>query len=230
MSRIYTIIIILTLVACRKNIEQKEPYFKFDSVGEQLLSGIKLNDTIKFAGSNGSNRQYKVIRIEPLKQTVEDCSWNFGTCVTYYYFDFLKIYFIRTDTIPPPPNSPLTASLTKQMQLPLNIDKKNIPKDVQAKAHVFGLLVDFNAIPAPGPVWTSPYITYPDFYQPVTFTTYSNAVRTFSEVVIIKSGNNSVYIVPLYGSQYTVNEVWFDKKYGVVFFKDVFGNSWSRTN
>lgn len=116
------------------------------------------------------------------------------------------------------------------MQLPLDVDKKNIPKDVQAKAHVFGGFVDFNAFPSPGPVWTSPYITYPDFYQPLSLTTYSNAVRTYTEVVIIKSGNNSVYVDPLYGTQYTVNEVWFDKKYGVVFFKDVFGNSWSRTN
>jgi hypothetical protein len=230
MIRLYSIFILLTLVACRKNIEPKEPYFKFDRMGEQLLSGINLNDTIKFAGSNGSNRQYRVFKIEPVKQTVQDCSWNTGYCITYYYYDFLKIYFIRTDTIPPSPNSPLTASLTKQMQLPLDIDKKKIPKDVQAKAHVFGGLVDFNAKPAPEPVWISPYIIYPDFYQPITLTTYTNAVRTYTEVVIIKSGNNSVYVDPLNGTQYTVNEVWFDKKYGMVFFKDVFGNSWSRTN
>ncbi|MEO5946686.1 MAG: hypothetical protein ABIP79_07690 [Chitinophagaceae bacterium] len=200
MSRIYLIIIILTVVSCRKDIEPTELYFKFDIVGEQLLSEIKLHDTLKFAGSNGSNREYRVFKIEPVKQSVQDCSWNFGTCVTYYYFDFLKIYFKRTDTIPPPPNSPLTASLTKQMQLPFNVDKKNIPKGVQAKALVYGGLVDFNAIPSPGPVWTAPYITYPDYYQPLNFISYSNVVRTYSEVVVIKSGNNSVYFDPLYGS------------------------------
>ena len=220
----------MTLFSCRKNIEPKEPYFKFDSVGEELLSGLNFNDTLKFAGSNGSFRNYRIFKIEPVKQTVQDCSWNVGTCVTYYYFDFLRIYFIRTDTIPPPPNSPLTASLTKQMQLPLNVDKKNIPKDVQAKALVYGGLVDFNAVPTSGPGWSAPYITYPDYYQPFNFTTYSNSVRTYTEVAIIKSGNNSVNVDPISGRTYTVNEIWFDKKYGLVFFKDVFGNSWSRTN
>ncbi len=47
----------MTLVACRKDIEPREPYFKFDTIGEQLLSGLKVNDTLQFVGSNGSIRQ-----------------------------------------------------------------------------------------------------------------------------------------------------------------------------
>ena len=230
MIRFYLIIILLILVSCRKDNEPIEPYFKFDSVGEQLLSGIKLNDTLKFAGSNGSYRAFKVFKVEIVKQADQDCSWNFGTCVTYYHYDYLKLYFIRIDTIPPFPDRPLTASLTKQVQLPVDVDKKNIPKGIQTKTYLFGELVDFNSIPTPGPVWTFPSITYPDFYQPITFTSYSNAVRTYPEVVVIKSNNNSVYIDPHFGSRYTVNEVWFDKKFGIVFFKDVFGNSWKKLN
>lgn len=230
MTRIFTIILLLTLVSCRKEIEPKVPYFKFDIIGQELLSGLNLNDTLKFEGSNGSSRHYSIFKMEPVKQDVQDCSWNLGTCVTYYHFDFLRIYFIRTDTIPPPPNSPLTASLTKQMQLPLNVDKKNLPKDIQAKVIIYGGLVDFNALPQTGPGRSSPSITFPDYYQTFNFTSYSNSVRTYTEVSIIKSGNNSVYVDPINGTNYTVNEVWFDKKYGLVFFKDVFGNSWSRIN
>ena len=231
MSRLYFIIFILTLFSCSKETVTNEPYFKFDNVGELLLSEVKLNDTIKFAGSNGSNRVYKVFKIEKTKETLQDCSWNFGTCVTYYHFDLMRIYYIRTDSIPTPPNSPLTYSLTLQMQLPKDVDKKNIPKNVQARASLFGnAFIDFNAIPTSSNVWNSPYISYPDFYNPLTLTTYSNSTRTYTDIVIIKSGNNSVYVDPLYGTNYTVNEVWFDKKYGFVFFKDVFGNIWSRTN
>ncbi len=231
MTRFYTIIILLSILSCRKDIEPKEPYFTFDEVSDQVLSGLKLNDSIHFEGSNGSIRTFKIFKIEKIKQTVQDCSWNFGTCEIYYHYDFMQIHFLRTDTIPPYPNSPITASLLKQMYLPSDIDKKNIPKDVQARMGVYGSsLVDFNIIPTQGPVPASPYITYPDYYVPINFTSFSNAVRTYAEVVIIKSGNNAVYVDPYSGHRYTVNEVWFDKKYGIVFFKNVFGNSWSRTN
>jgi len=29
---------------------------------------------------------------------------------------------------------------------------------------------------------------------------------------------------------YTVNEVWCDKKFGFVYFKDIYGQEWSRQN
>lgn len=228
MSRFYFVITILTLASCRKDTETPEPYFKFDSIGEQLLSGVKLNGTLKFKGSNGSYREFRVFEIQKSKQTVQECSWNFGTCKIYYHFDNLKFYFLRTDSTTLPPNSPLTYSLTLQMQLPLDVDKNNIPKDVQAKATVHGnAFIDYNAIPPQGSF--SPYIVFPDFYTPQTLTSYSNPVRTYIDVIVIKSGNNSVY-KDYFGNNYTVNEVWFDKRYGFVFFKDIFGNSWSRTN
>ena len=72
------------------------------------------------------------------------------------------------------------------MQLPLNVDKKKIPKDVQVKALVYCGLVNFNAIPPSGAVWSSPYISFPDYYQPFNFTIYSYSVRTYTEVTIIK--------------------------------------------
>ena len=229
-SIFYFLFIVIISVSCGKEKLPTEPYFKFDAIGEQLLSGIKLNDTIKFAGTNGSNRQYLVFKIEKVKQTVQDCSWTLGTCNIYYHHDFEKFYFQRLDTIPPFPNSPLTATMTKQMQLPSGIDKKNIPKDVQVKTHFYGFLVDFNTFPQALPAGTTTFVTYPNFYTPLNYFTYSNTTRTFSEVVKLTSGNTSVFVDPTSGSRYTVNEVWFDKKFGVVFFKDVFANSWSRTN
>jgi hypothetical protein len=126
------------LFSCSKDTLNNEPYFKFDNVGEPLLSGVKVNDTIKFAGSNGSYREYRVFKVDKTKEAVQECSWNFGTCVTYYYYDQTGIYYIRTDSTPLPPNSPLTYTLNKQMQLPLDVDRKNVPKDAKAKVIVYG--------------------------------------------------------------------------------------------
>jgi hypothetical protein len=114
------------------------------------------------------------------------------------------------------------------MQLPLDVDKSNIPKDVKAKAFVFGgAFIDYNAIPPQ--VGSTPYIIFPDFYAPQALISYSNSVRTYTNVIVIKSGNNSVY-TEYNGNIYTVNEVWFDKLYGFVFFKDIYGTTWSRIN
>lgn len=212
-------------------MEPTDPYFKFDTIGEQVLSGLKVNDTLKFAGSNGFNQTYRIFKVTKTKQTVQDCNWTTGYCKIYYHYDELQIYFIRTDSTPLPPNSTLTYSMTLQMVLPAGTDKKNIPKDIKAKAQIWGNgFINYNKIPAPAPTHMSPYINYPDFYASLPTTTFTNAVRTYPDVYIIQSGNNAVYVDPLYGHQSTVNEVWFDKKYGFVFFKDVFGNAWSRTN
>jgi hypothetical protein len=114
------------------------------------------------------------------------------------------------------------------MQLGKDIDKEKVPKDAQSKATVHGnAFIDYNAIPPQGSF--SPYIVFPEFYTPHTLTTYSNTIRTYTDVIVIKSANNNVF-VDYFGTIYTVNEVWFDKKFGFVFFKDVFGNTWSRTN
>ena len=231
MNRILIIIFLLTLLSCKKEITDSEPYFSFDNIGLSLLSEVKINDTLKFVGSNNTLQNYRVYKIEKTKETVQDCSWNTGACKIYYYIDKVQFYFIRIDSVPTPPNAPSTYSLILQMQLPNNIDKNNIPKDVQARALIFGnAFINYNKIPVNSPTYISPYINYPDFYTTISFTTFTNSLKTYNDVIVLKSGNNSPYITPIYGSISTVNEVWFDKKFGFVFFKDIYGNTWSKTN
>ncbi|MCU0403775.1 MAG: hypothetical protein MUE99_04440 [Chitinophagaceae bacterium] len=231
MGRYIFIIIFFVLSACQKEPALGELHLAFDQTGEHLLSGLKVNDTLKFAGSNGSSREYRVFKIERSKQTVQDCNWNTGYCNIFYTYDRLQVYFVRTDSIPLPPNSSFTYSLTLQMQLPAAIDKNNIPRNVKPEVHLFGnAFIDYNKVPEQSNNWTTPYINYPDFYSDFQTISFSNAVKTYHEVVMIKSGNNEVYTDPLYGTRFTINEVWFDKKNGFVLFKDVFGNTWSRIN
>jgi hypothetical protein len=231
MTRNVIILLLLTLFSCSKETINNEPYFQFDNIGLELLSELKLNDTLKFIGTNSTRQEYKIYKIEKAKEVNQDCSWNTGNCKIYYYFDKIQFYFVRTDSVALPPNSPLTYTLNLQMQIPLNVDKKNIPKDTKAKALISGnSFINFNAIPLNSPTYTSPYISYPDFYTTISMTTFTNSIRTYNDVIVLNSGNNSPYINPINSHVSTINEVWFDKKYGFVFFKDVFGNSWRRIN
>jgi len=232
MRYLINILFFQTLISCHKDTEQP-PYFSFDLVGKEILSGLKLNDTIHYQGSNGTILSFRIFKIDHLKESVRDCNWNTGYCKTFYSYDVSSIYLVRTDTIPPFPNSPLTTTFTKQMVLPKEIDRRNIPPNntvAHATLRGGGGIADFNAKPSITDEWTSPYIPYPNYYEPIQFVTFTNAVRTFNKVSIIHSGNNAVFIDPIYSYRYTVNEVWFDKEFGIVFFKDVFGNSWSRIN
>lgn len=229
MKHLLVIIVLFCLASCKKDAVDSVPYFTFDELGKSLLSEVHLNDTIKFAGSNGRQRKYKVSLIERKKEVVQDCSWNTGSCRVYYYYDHMIYDFSRVDSIGPIPGYPVYL-LNVQMQLPRGIVNQQIPKNVQATAVLYGgSFIDFNSSPLQGP---GPYgwINFPDFYQPLSAVTFSNSVRSYINVVVIKSGKNAVVTDPNNGAIYTVNEVWFDKIYGIVFFKDVLGNSWSRTN
>lgn len=231
MNRILILLFLLTLISCKKEKIDSEPYFKLDNIGLSLLSGIKINDTLNFVGSNNTRQTYMVYKIEKSKETVQDCSFTTGYCKIYYHFEKVKFGFTRIDSVPLPPSAPLTYSLTVQMQLPVNFDNNNIPKDVQPEAFILGnAFINYNAIPLNSPSYTSPYIIYPDFYSTISTKTYTNSSKAYNEVIVIKSGNNLPYVNPVYGFVSTANEVWFDKKYGFVFFKDVFGNTWSKTN
>lgn len=120
------ILLLVSLYSCQKDTEQP-PYFSFDVVGKEILSGLKVNDTIHYQGSNGTIRSFRIFKIDNLKESVRDCNWNTGYCNTLYSYDVSSIYLVRTDTIPPFPNSPLTTTFTKQMALPNEIDRRTIP-------------------------------------------------------------------------------------------------------
>ena len=229
MKIVSALFFILTIFSCKKENVNKEPYLSLDAIGLSILSEIKVNDTLKFRGTNNAHQQFKVFKIEKSVQTVQDCNWNTNACKTYYSFDQVRYFFIKIDSIAP---SPFLYTMTLTMQLPSNIDEKNIPNDVKGKACIFGnAFINYNAIPpSNSPSYTSPYINYPDFYSTVSFTTFANSVKTYNEVVVIQSGNNLPYTNPVYGNVSTINEVWFDKKYGFVLFKDINGIVWNKIN
>ena len=220
------ILTVLILTSCTKEQENKTPYYSFDNKAKEWLSKININDTLNFVGTNGTIRSYKVFAVDKTRQQVRDCGWTTGNCTIYFDFDQLEIWYKRIDSIPAQPNNAITFSIKLYMWVPDNVDYKQKPLNVVPVARMSGHFEGYNRLPIPPA--TSSYLKFPDLYSMITTATYTNSVRTYTEVISLKSENSTAYSYSNYIS--TINEVGFDKKYGFVYFKDIFGNIWNRTN
>lgn len=204
--------------SCYKEKVKSVPYFQLDEVSKQWFSEIKIGDTLQFEGSNGSVRTFRMSDTIKSKHEQGDCSWNLGTCVVYYEYDYLVIIFDRIDTVFAPGNM----SFSIKMAVPDSIYRyQGVPENTKAKATIIGYLKGYNGYPGS--------FKFPDLYAAIPFTQYSNSIRTYSEVEILTSLNPTAWL-DYRGYLNTINEVWVDKKFGLVFFKDVYGISWRRVN
>jgi hypothetical protein len=230
MKLLFKVSFILLFCACTKKEVKYIPYYSFDETGQSLLSELHVNDTLKFKKASGQIRTYVVYKIEKRKEDVTDCDWYGKSCETFYYYDHLIFNFLRTDNLSIVPDSLIEYTrLDMQMQLPQGTDKENLTADIQAKVVLYGKsFVDYDIIPSTP--YATGYINFPDFYSALSTITYSNSVRNYEDVVVLNSGNNQIYTDPYSGLNYTIHEIWFDKKYGIVSFKDVYNNIWNRIN
>ena len=72
MKNLFYFFLFLTLYSCNKEKVDSKPYFAFDEVGEKLLSELKLNDTLKFVGTNNNIQNYRIFKIDKTKEIVEE--------------------------------------------------------------------------------------------------------------------------------------------------------------
>lgn len=230
MKLVFKVAVLFLFCACTKKEVKYIPYYSFDEIGQSLLSELHVNDTLKFKKANGQIRTYVVLNIEKRKEDVTDCDWIGDHCETFYFYDHLIYQFLRTDNLSIVPDSLFEFTrLDMQMQLPQGTDKENLTPNIQAKAVIYGKsFVDYNIIPSSA--FTAGYINFPDFYEPLNTFVYSNATRTYEDVILIQSGNHQIYTDPYSNSIFTVHEIWWDKKHGIVSFKDVNNNIWERIN
>jgi hypothetical protein len=222
MKHLVIIIAILTLYSCTKQDLSTKPYFSFDNTAKQWFSDLKVNDTLKFLSNLGNVRTYRVSNIESTKQYVQDCSWTTGSCIIYFAYDDRAIYFDRVDSFSSP------TKIRFYMFPPDSVDYKNLSSNVTAKVKVFGDFDDYNGKPLPN--GDRILLTFPDVYQPVSFQTFAGATKTYNEVIQFSSNNTKTYYHDGWDRNYNINEVWYDKQFGFVYFKDIFGQSWVRQN
>jgi hypothetical protein len=214
--------------SCIKQNDIKYPHFSFDKTAKEWFTEIRLNDSVVFLGSNQTQRVYKVVDI---KNTVIDIS-SFGNWIfnlpgrTYFTTENLSIVFQRMDSIPIIDRA-ISFSVGIVMWVPDGVDYTQQPLNVIPVAKVSGSFEGYNRIPISQ---TSSYIQFPNLYDPHQLYSFNNSIRSYNQVLKLFSDNNSTYINPITQEVNTINEVWFDKKFGFVYFKDIYGNSWSKLN
>lgn len=222
MKPIIIIAILLTLYSCTKQDLPTRPYFSFDNTAKQWFSDLKVNDTLKFLSNLGNTRSYRVSNIEVTKQHVQECSFTTGSCTVYFDYDERVIYFERVDSF---------SSLTKigiYMYPSDGIDYKNLPANITAQVKIFGDFDDYNGQQLPN--GDRILLTFPNVYQPVLFSAFTGATKTYNEVIKFSSNNPNTYYHTGWNRNYNINEVWYDKQFGFVYFRDIFGQSWVRQN
>lgn len=106
------------------------------------------------------------------------------------------------------------------MSPPDSLDYKNLPVNTVAKARIFGFFDDYNGQILP----------FPDIYQPLSFETFPGATKIYDEVVNFNSNDPDTYYHDGWNRDYNINEVGYDRKFGFVYFTDIFGQSWVRQN
>lgn len=220
MKTIIFITALFVIVSCELiKVEEKIPYYSFDSNSKNLLTEIKLNETVKFIGSDGSKKEFTILRREEKKQVEADCGSLFGySCTNYYYYDEIYIAYQHLDGLP------ISGNLRMATRLDNSISKRNIPKGTIAKTKLQGEFYGFNC------EYDFPYLKFPALDSLPKFEIFSNSVRTFNNVIVFKSGRNEPIIDRWSKYERNISEVGFDMKYGVVYFKDLKGTIWKRIN
>jgi hypothetical protein len=217
---------LLLLFSCKRDIEPNYPHFSFNNTAREWFTQIQENDSLVFIGTNHNRRVYKVQQIVKEKITISTNSNFYSGGRICYTADRMTLYYQRMDSIPIN-DQPISFHIVIGMGVPDGIDYTRIPLNVTPIVRVAGKFESYNRIPElPG----SPYLLFPDVNGDLVFHSYVNATRQYNEVLKLYSNNDLVYIDPYLNRSYTVNEVWVDKKYGFVFFKDIYGTTWSRVN
>jgi len=204
----------LIFFSCKKQDVNSPPYFPFDNTAREWFSDLKINDTLKFISNLGNVRIYEVNAIESSKVVISDCGPVVGGCTVYFRYDEKMISFNRIDSF----SSPTDIKIS--MYLPDSLDYRNLPKGVIAKARIFGEFDDYNGQILP----------FPDIYENVSFSTFANTTKTYNEVIKFKSNNPNPFYHSGANRNYYINEVWYDRKFGFVYFKDIYGEEWTKQN
>ena len=214
MKLICIISICLIFVSCKKESAYYQPYFTFDNIARKWFSGMKVHDTLRFLSNTGNVRIYEVNAIQNTKESVSGGCSVIGSCAVYYYYDKKFISFNRIDSFSTPTDIEIS------MQIPDSVDYTRLTKSVFAKTEIYGAFDDYN-----GQV-----LLFPDVYQNVSFSTFSNTIKTYNEILKFKSGIDTAFYNTGWNRKYTINEVWYDRTFGFVYFKDIYGQEWKRQN
>jgi hypothetical protein len=216
------IVTFLSFSSCIKQDLTNTPYFSFDNTAKQWFSDLKVNDTLKFKSNLGNLRTYRVSEIATTKQQARNCNFTTGSCKIYFDYDERVIYFDRIDSFSSP------TKIRFYMFPSDTLDFKNLPPNAIPKIKIFGDFDDYNGEPLPN--GDRILLKFTDVYQSIVFVTFTGVTKPYNEVIKFNSNNPNTYYHTGWNRNYNINEVWYDRKFGFVYFKDIYGQSWVRQN
>jgi len=211
----------VTLSSCRKQDIIIASNFHFDATAKEWFTEVKVNDTLNFKSNLGKARIYKVIDINNTPWQVSNCNWLTNICEVYYSLDEKVITYKRLDSLSGP-------TKIQMYMLPDSVIYKYLSANTVTKVKLYAEFDDYNGKQLSGQ--NDLGLKFPDAYQPISFVTFTGGTKTYNQVVKFLSNNTKAYYHSGRNSNYTVNEVWCDKKFGFVYFKDIYGQEWSRQN
>lgn len=218
---IWFITFFVAFSSCKKQEIAGFSNFHFDATAKEWFTEIRVNDTLKFKSNIGKTRIYKVTEINNNPWQVRDCNYWVDYCEVYYALDEKVITYKRLDSLSGP-------TKIQMYMLPDSVVHKYLPANTVTKVKLYAEFDDYNGKPITGQ--NDLGLKFPDAYQPISFTTFIGGTKTYNQVIKFLSNNPKSYYHNGRNSTYTVNEVWFDKKYGFVYFKDIYGQEWIRQN
>jgi hypothetical protein len=199
MKQTLIILVCLVFFSCKKEDVNNPPYFTFDNTAREWFSELKVHDTLKFLSNLGNVRIYEVNAIQEVKQLITgNCSFITSVCSIYYEYDELMISFNRIDSF----SSPTDIKIS--MYIPDSLDYTNLPKNVVAKARIFGDFDDYNGQVLPN--GDRIFLKFPDIYQNIQFETFAAPTKTYNEVIKFKSNNPYSYYHDGWNRNYNINE------------------------
>lgn len=225
-KNILLVFVLLLLLSCKKEYIDRVPYFTFDSVAKEWFTELKINDTIKFRSNLDHVRIYRVSGIDLSKKDVSDCSWNTGSCDIHFYYSERVVNFERIDS------SLVGLTFMKiYMWPPDSSDYRKLPENVIPQAKVYAEFDDYNGVIVSNGYYENVWRTlnFENIYTPTNFSIFEGITKRYEEVIKFNSSNPNSYH-PAWGGNYNINVVYWDRQYGFIYFKDVFGEEWIREN
>lgn len=227
--------LLITAASCSKTATQKisgDTLFSLDAKTKTWLIPVKLNDTWEFSSDKGNTRVYTVqyktnYNLPDVKGMPE------GASESFYRSEYEQVSLRRTDA-GSSPHYPEPIELLFFAAPAHPIDSFNVIEPIRqgypGRAYMKVVFFDYN-----GGVNSNILPGY-NMEKLPAFSTFNSPKRNYTSVLKCASGYDKEVVLPVSSGtsivqqKRAVNEVWYDKQFGIVYFSDVHGEKWTRTN
>ncbi|NML20734.1 hypothetical protein HHL16_07605 [Pseudoflavitalea sp. G-6-1-2] len=228
-------LLLIAAVSCSKPGTPEmsgDTLFSLDAKTKTWLLPVKLNDTWTFSSDKGNTRVYTV-QHKTNYNTPDVQSMPEGAAKSFYRSEYETILLERTD-------AGRSSAYTEAIEMlffaaPAHpMDSFNVIEPIRkgypGRGYMKVTFFDYN-----GGVNSNILPAY-NMEKLPAFSTFNSGTRNYTSVLKCASGYDKEVVLPVSSGgtiiqqKRAVNEVWYDKQFGIVYFADVHGEKWTRSN